>query len=432
VEALEIISRKRDGGEHSAAEIAFLLDAYLTGKVPDYQMAAWLMAVCIRGMTRGETLTLTQAMVASGEVLDLSSIPGIKVDKHSTGGVGDKVTLIAAPLAAACGVVVPKLSGRALAHTGGTLDKLESVPGVTVDLEPERFLSQLREIGIAIAAQSARMVPADRAIYALRDATATVPSIPLIAASVMSKKIAAGANAIVLDVKAGRGAFMADTDQAVALASEMVLIGEGAGRQTVALVTAMDSPLGRCIGNALEVEEALAALSGGADEELRSVSVAVAREMCKLAGVTLDPAEALASGAGRNRFEQMLRAQGGRLEEALPRAAAQASLRADSDGWVSGIDALEVGLACVEIGVGRSRKDDVIDPGAGVVIAAPVGSEVRRGDVMAVVHARNTALCEGGVARLRTAWRVSSEPAPRPPHILYRVDRSGARPTVLG
>jgi pyrimidine-nucleoside phosphorylase len=432
VEALEIISRKRDGGEHSAAEIAFLLDAYLTGKVPDYQMAAWLMAVCIRGMTRAETLTLTQAMVASGEVIDLSSIPGIKVDKHSTGGVGDKVTLIAAPLAAACGVVVPKLSGRALAHTGGTLDKLESVPGVTVDLEPERFLKQLREIGIAIAAQSARMVPADKAIYALRDATATVPSIPLIAASVMSKKIAAGADAIVLDVKAGKGAFMADTDQAVALASEMVLIGEGAGRQTVALVTAMDNPLGRCIGNALEVEEALAALSGVADEELRSVSVAVAREMCKLAGVTFDPADALASGAGRDKFEQMLRAQGARLQEALPRAAAQASLRADSDGWVSGIDALEVGLACVEIGVGRSRKDDVIDPGAGVVIAAPVGSEVRRGDVLAVVHARNTELCERGVARLRTAWRVSSEAAPRRPHVLYRVDRSGARATALG
>jgi pyrimidine-nucleoside phosphorylase len=428
VEPLELVAHKRDGGEHSRDEINFLLEAYLSGKMPDYQMAAWLMAVCIRGMTRAETLALTQAMVASGEVLDLSSIPGIKVDKHSTGGVGDKVTLIAAPLAAACGVVVPKLSGRALAHTGGTLDKLESVPGVTVDLPPERFMQQLRDIGIAIAAQSARMVPADKAIYALRDATATVPSIPLIAASVMSKKIAAGADAIVLDVKAGRGAFMADAEQAVALATEMVWIGEGAGRRTVALVTAMDSPLGRCIGNALEVEEALETLSGGGDEELRSVSVAVAREMCVLAGVAPDPADALAGGAGRERFERMLRAQGGRLEEPLPRAAAQASLLADADGWVSGIDALEVGMTCLELGVGRMKKEDQIDPGAGVVIEAAPGSEVRRGDVLATVHARSPELCVHAIERLRTAWRLSTAAASRPPHVLYRVDRAGVSP----
>jgi pyrimidine-nucleoside phosphorylase len=401
----------------------------VAGKLPDYQMAAWLMAICTRGMTRAETLAMTQAMIASGEVLDLSSIPGIKVDKHSTGGVGDKVTLIAAPLAAACGVVVPKLSGRALAHTGGTLDKLESVPGVTVDLEPERFLRQLREIGLAIASQSARMVPADKAMYDLRNATATVPSIPLIAASVMSKKIAAGADAIVLDVKAGRGAFMPDPDLAAALASEMVWIGEAAGRRTVALVTAMDNPLGRCVGNALEVEESLAALSGEGDDELREVAIAVAREMCRLAGVASDPAQALASGAGRNKFEQMLRAQGGRLEEGLPRAAAQASLRADANGWVAGIDALEVGLACLELGVGRSRKDDVIDPGAGVVIEAAAGAEVRRGDVLAVVNGRTPQLCERGVERLRTAWRISAAAASRPPHLLFRVDQSGVHST---
>src|SRR5579859_6430388 len=307
---LEVIGRKRDGHEHTAEEIQLLISGYLRREIPDYQMAAWLMAVCVRGMTRAETLALTEAMVASGEVLDLSGIEGIKVDKHSTGGVGDKVTLIAAPLAAAGGVKVPKLSGRALAHTGGTLDKLESVPGLTVDLDPERFIRQVREVGIAVAAQSPHMVPADKLLYALRDVTATVPSIPLIASSVMSKKIAAGADAIVLDVKFGRGAFMPDPAAAEELASEMVLLGEGAGRRTVALVTAMDNPLGRSVGNALEVKEALEALSGEGDQELVEVSLRVAAEMCRLAGVDADPALVLRSGAGRATFERMLRAQG--------------------------------------------------------------------------------------------------------------------------
>src|SRR5947209_11389864 len=312
-------------------------------------MAAWLMAVCTRGMTAAETLALTGAMVASGEVLDLGAIPGIKVDKHSTGGVGDKVTLVAGPLAAACGVVVPKLSGRALAHTGGTLDKLESVPGVSVDLDPERFIRQVREIGLAVAAQSPRMVPADKLLYALRDVTATVPSIPLIPSSVMSKKIAAGADAIVLDVKFGRGAFMPDGASAEELAREMVTLGEGAGRRTVALVTAMDNPLGRCVGNALEVREALDVLAGGGDDELREVCVRVTREMCAVAGVEADVEKVLRSGAGRAKFEAMLTAQGGHLERGLPEAPVKVAIESERDGHVEAIDALEIGLCGVEL-----------------------------------------------------------------------------------
>ncbi len=388
-------------------------------------MAAWLMAVCIRGMTAAETLALTQAMVASGEVLDLSAIPGVKVDKHSTGGVGDKVTLIAAPLAAACGVKVPKLSGRALAHTGGTLDKLESVPGLTVDLEPERFLKQVREIGIAVAAQSPRMVPADKLLYALRDVTATVPSIPLIASSVMSKKIAAGADAILLDVKFGRGAFMPDVAAAEELAREMVELGEGAGRRTVALVTAMDNPLGRSVGNALEVQEALDALSGEGDEELLEVSLRVAREMCALADVRADVEDVHRSGAGRQKFEEMLAAQGGQLERGLPAAPVQLAIAADRDGHVEAIDALEVGLSAASIGVGRIRKEDTVDPAAGFVIEAPVGARVHKGDPLVVIHARSREVANGVKERVRNAWRIVEHEARRPPHVLARVDRNG-------
>ncbi|MFI5282319.1 MAG: thymidine phosphorylase [Candidatus Dormibacterales bacterium] len=422
---LEVIGRKRDGGEHSPAEIELLIGGYLKGEIPDYQMAAWLMAVCVRGMTRAETLALTHAMVASGEVLDLHEIEGVKVDKHSTGGVGDKVTLIAAPLAAACGVKVPKLSGRALAHTGGTLDKLESVPGLTVDLSPDRFIRQVREVGIAVAAQSPRMVPADKLLYALRDVTATVPSVPLIASSVMSKKIAAGADAIVLDVKFGRGAFMPTPAAAEQLAMEMVLLGEGAGRRTVALVTAMDNPLGRSVGNALEVKEALDALAGEGDEELLEVSLRVAGEMCKLAGVSADPGKVLRSGAGREMFERMLAAQGGRLADGLPVAPVTWPVRALASGHVEAIDALEVGLSALELGAGRVRKEDRVDPAAGLVIEAPVGKKVVAGDTLAVVHARTRELIDQVSPRLQQAWRLSERTVRRPPHVLARIDRDG-------
>jgi pyrimidine-nucleoside phosphorylase len=428
--ALEVIGRKRDGGEHSAEEIGWLLSGYLEGSVPDYQMSAWLMAVCLRGMSRAETLALTWAMVGSGEVLDLSDIPGVKVDKHSTGGVGDTVTLVATPLAAACGVRVPKLSGRALAHTGGTLDKLESVPGVTVDLDPERFRAQVRAVGVAVAAQSPRMVPADRALYALRDASGTVPSVPLIASSVMSKKLAAGADAIVLDVKFGRGAFVPDPERARELASEMVRIGEGAGRRTVALVTAMDSPLGRCVGNSLEVREAIEVLGGGGDGRLTGVALAVAREMCLVAGAEADPAEALSSGAGLAKLWQLLEAQGGDRERPPVVHPARLAVPAPEDGWVEAIDALACGLAVLDLGGGRLRKDDRVDHGAGLTIAAPVGSRVRRGEPLVHVHAASETVAARAVPQLEAAWRIGLRPVEPGPQLVCCVDGAGVRPVA--
>ena len=362
-------------------------------------------------------------MVDSGEVMDLSEVPGFKVDKHSTGGVGDKVTLIAGPLAAACGVPVPKLSGRALAHTGGTLDKLESVPGLRVELSPEEFRAQVREIGLAVAAQSPRMVPADKALYALRDVTATVASVPLIASSVMSKKLAAGADGIVLDVKEGRGAFMPDLESATSLARLMVEIGEGAGRRTVALVTAMDNPLGRTVGNALEVGEALEVLAGGGDAELREVSIRVAAEMCRLAGVGRDPAQAIADGSALDRFRRMLAAQGGRLEEGLPVARVQVPLQAASGGWIEAIDALEVGYGSLELGAGRLRKEDPIDHSAGIVIERQVGDRVEAGEALAVIHTRTLELADRARPRLQAAWRIVGHEVQRPPHVLERVAR---------
>jgi pyrimidine-nucleoside phosphorylase len=436
VNALEIIGRKRDGDANSPEEIRHLLGGYVDGSVPDYQMAAWLMAVCVRGMNAEETLDLTRAMVESGETLDLGAIPGIKVDKHSTGGVGDTVTLVATPLAAACGVPVPKLSGRALGHTGGTIDKLESVPGVTCDLEPDRFIEQVRRIGIAIGAQSPRMVPADKAVYALRDATATVPSLPLIASSVMSKKIAAGADAIVLDVKFGRGAFMPDLDDAAALARTMVEIGEGAGRRTVALVTAMDEPLGRSVGDALEVLEAERVLAGEGDLRLAEVAIAVAEEMCRLSGVDADPAAVLARGAGRERFWDLLEAQGGERERRPVAHPVRLTVRATADGWVGAVDALQVGLAVHDIGGGRLRKGDDVDHGSGFTIEARVGDRVRRGDALVHVHAGSEEVARRALPRLEDAWRIRSRPVTPEPHVRRRVTVSGEEserePAVAG
>ncbi|MGH7922884.1 MAG: thymidine phosphorylase, partial [Candidatus Dormibacteraceae bacterium] len=356
--------------------------AAVQGSVPDYQLAAWLMAVTCRGMTRQETLILTEAMVQSGETLALPSLGQLAVDKHSTGGVGDKVTLIACPLAAALGVRVPKLSGRGLAHTGGTLDKLESLPGVTVELPPDRFLRQVEEVGLAVAAQSERMVPADRVLYQLRDVTGTVPSIPLIASSVMSKKLAAGAAGIVLDVKFGRGAFLPTLEGATRLAEEMVEIARASGRRATAMLTAMEAPLGSAVGNALEVREAVRVLEGGGDRELRELAIAVAVEMCTLAGILRDPEEAIASGAGLATFWAMVEAQGGRAG-GLPDVAPEVlTVTSPGDGWVRAVDALAVGTAVLDLGGGRRRKGDAIDHGVGVLVEAAPGQEVRRGDAL--------------------------------------------------
>lgn len=421
----DIIRKKRDGEELSPAEIQFFVGGVTSGAIADYQSTALLMAIFLKGMTDDEQAALTEAMLHSGEILDFSDISKPKADKHSTGGVGDKTSLLIAPFAAAAGVCVPMISGRGLGHTGGTLDKLESVPGLTVDLDPDRFIRQVREIGIAIAAQSPRIVPADKALYALRDVTATVPSVPLIASSVMSKKIAAGADAIVLDVKFGRGAFMPDPASAELLALEMVLLGEGAGRRTVALVTAMDNPLGRSVGNALEVKEALDALAGEGDEELVEVSLRVAREMCALAGVSRDPERELRSGAGRATFVKMLEAQGGSLKDGLPVAPVQVPVRAHADGYVASIDALAVGLASLELGAGRLRKEDKVDHAAGLVIEAPVGARIRAGETLVVIHARSEQLALQVAPRLQQAWRIIDQEVVRPPHVLARVDKDG-------
>jgi pyrimidine-nucleoside phosphorylase len=430
VNPLEVIGRKRDGGEHSPEEIRYLIRGSLDGSIPDYQISAWLMAVCTRGMTPAETLELTRAMVESGETLDLAGIPGVKVDKHSTGGVGDKVTLVAAPLAAACGVVVPKLSGRALAHTGGTLDKLESVPGLRVELSPSEFIEQVRRIGLAVAAQSPRMVPADKALYALRDVSATVPSVPLIASSVMSKKLAAGADAVVLDVKFGRGAFMPDAKAAAELGEAMVTIGEGAGRRTVAMVTAMENPLGRCVGNALEVLEALEVLAGRGAADLTEVCIAVAREMCSLAGIETDPATAISSGAAERKLWEMLEAQGASRERPPVAHPVRLTVRASREGSVQSVDALACGLALMDLGGGRRRKEDAIDRAAGLTIEAGAGDRVARGAALVHVHAGSEAQARLALERLESAWQIAAEEVQRPPHLLFRVDRDGTRPAV--
>ena len=388
------------------------------------------MAVRLRGMTDAETTTLTLAMAASGRQLDLSSIPGRKVDKHSTGGVGDKATLVVAPLVAAAGVPVAKLSGRALGHSGGTLDKLEAIAGFRVDLGIDEFVAQVRRIGIAIAGQTADMVPADKVFYALRDATATVDSVPLIASSVMSKKLAAGADAILLDVKVGRGAFIATVPEAQALAQALVKLGTNAGHETVAYVTDMEQPLGRAVGNALEVREAIDTLAGRGPAELEALSLRLAAEMLRLAGTQpVDLHRLLLGGAGLRKFAELITAQGGDPRaiddpERLPTAPVQRPVPANAAGYVARADALEIALAGKALGAGRDRKDAPIDLAVGIVLQKKIGDPVVEGEPLAIIHARTEADAAKVANRLAASFAIAESASPRP-LLLRRVTASG-------
>ncbi|MCS7172468.1 MAG: pyrimidine-nucleoside phosphorylase [Armatimonadetes bacterium] len=420
----DLIRKKRDGGELTAEELTFLVDGFVRGEVADYQVSAWLMSVYFRGMTDRETADLTLAMARSGWMLDLSGIPGPKVDKHSSGGVGDKTSLVVVPLVASCGVKVPKMSGRGLGHTGGTIDKLESIPGLRTEIPIDRFLEQVRRVGCAIVAQSEDLAPADKKMYALRDVTATVDSIPLIASSIMSKKLAAGADAIVLDVKTGSGAFMKRVEDAVRLARSMVEIGRQLGRRTVAVVSDMDQPLGRAVGNALEVREAIGALRGEGPEDLVELCLVLGTQMLLVAGHVQTEEEGrrllraqLHSGAGLQKLAEMVAAQGGDPAVVddpgrLPRASVTVEVTAAESGYVQAMDTEAIGRAAVALGAGRFRREDRIDHGVGLWVEEKVGSSVDRGQPLARLLCRDA---ETGavVARcVRMAYRIGPE-APR-------------------
>jgi thymidine phosphorylase len=379
--AVDVIIAKRDGHRLSDAQIDWVVDAYTRGQVADEQMSALAMAILLRGMTPAEIARWTAAMIASGERLDLRELDRPTADKHSTGGVGDKITLPLTPLVAACGAAVPQLSGRGLGHTGGTLDKLESIPGWRANLDNDGFRRQLREVGAVICAAGEGLAPADRKLYALRDVTGTVEAIPLIASSIMSKKIAEGTGALVLDVKVGSGAFMKDRDSARELARTMVDLGAAHDVRTVALLTDMATPLGRAVGNAIEVTESVEVLAGGGPPDVVALTLALAREMLDAAGLPYaDPATALASGAAMDVWRAMIRAQGGDPDAPLPEAKEAEILRARTDGVVATVDAYGVGVAAWRLGAGRARKEDPVSAGAGVLLRVRPGDRVRAGD----------------------------------------------------
>jgi len=418
----ELIERKRDGGELSAAEI----DELVLGDVPDYQLAAFCMAVYFRGMSGAETFALTDAMVRSGEQIDIASALGRRVvDKHSTGGVGDKATLAVGPIVAACGVPFGKMSGRGLGHTGGTLDKLEAIPGFRVELTTADFIAQVRDIGIAVVGQTANLVPADKKLYGLRDVTATVDSVPLIAASIMSKKIASGADAIVLDVKVGDGAFMKSVADARVLAEAMIDLGRNAGRDVVCELTDMDQPLGRAVGNALEVREAVATLHGEGPDDLTELVLASCAHLLALSDLGIDREEgrrraehALADGSAVDAYERWVRAQGGDPDAELPKAHFIREVFASRDGYVQRLAALPVGLAALHLGAGRRTKDDPIDHAVGVICRKKRGDEVQEGEPLAEIHARDEATADEAASAVLGAYVIDGVPPPSTPIVL--------------
>jgi thymidine phosphorylase len=417
-DAVALIRTKRDGNRLADDDIRWLFEAYAAGQVADEQMSALLMAIYFRGLDRTELRTWTAAMIASGDRLDLSSLTRPTVDKHSTGGVGDKVSLILAPLVASCGAAVPQLSGRGLGHTGGTLDKLDSVPGFRSALSPEETIAVLASAGCVICAAGSGLAPADRRLYALRDVTGTVESIPLIASSIMSKKIAEGTGALVLDVKVGTGAFMKSREAARELAQTMVALGEEHQVRTRALLTPMDTPLGRAVGNAVEVQESVAALQGRGPRDLMEVTLALAAHMLALTGIDADPAAAIADGRALAAYRAMIRAQGGDPDAPLPQAAhTTRALPAPATGWLTRLDALAVGTAAWRLGAGRARKEDPVSAAAGIICLAKPGDRVQRGQPLLELRADDQRRFEAALAVLDGdgAVEVTEGPAPPPP-----------------
>jgi pyrimidine-nucleoside phosphorylase len=430
-----LIQKKRDGGELTREEIRDLVSAYLDGKVADYQMSSMLMAMFLRGMTDAETVALMDAMLHSGDVLSLDGIRGPKVDKHSTGGVGDKVSICLAPLVAACGVFVPMVSGRGLGHTGGTVDKLQAIPGFRTDLDARAFARVVRDVGACLIGQTAQIAPADRRIYALRDVTGTVESIPLIVASILSKKLAEGIDGLVLDVKVGRGAFMQDRAQARKLAKALVRVGTRAGKRVVALITAMDSPLGRTVGNAIETREALDLLRGKASADLLEVTLALGAEMLVVGRVAKDRKDAhvrlqgaLRDGSALRTMERLVAAQGGdpavvSNTSLLPRAAHFVDVHAKNSGFVASIDAREIGHAAVAMGAGRRRAEEAVDPGVGIELLAKPGDPVKRGAPIARLHDHGPH--PQIASRVLRAFAITPRPPRLKPLILERITPRG-------